>query len=169
MTHHLILTYALLFGLLHGAPPQSITKTYGEGGWILKVRADAFTRQTMCELVNRNGNHPDVTVAPGALSFHFKPKLDTYGAWYTVDHGAPQAWRDQSAALIHIGAMAQAERLDNSTGGVVVIPMAQLTGASLVEVRPTPRATPKAFRLASLWKVIASADGLGCGFQNAHP
>jgi hypothetical protein len=167
MTPPLVIAGALIVGLFHASPPQTITKTYGDSGWILKVQTDTFTQQTTCQLVDRNGHSPDVIVMQEALAFRFNSALDTYGAWYKVDQGVPHAWQDQYANLIRAGALANAERLDNSTSGIVIISMAELSGASIVEVRPTSRAKPQSFHLKSLWRLIASADGLGCRFQGA--
>jgi hypothetical protein len=166
MTFASAATAALLFGLIHGPYRPTETKTYAQGGWLLTVHTDTFTHAKTCQLETQAWGRPSVTVGRQALAFHFDPRFDTYNAWYSIDGRLPQAWRDQAAKLIHVGAMATAEKLDNATGGAVVLPLDALVGAHNITVRPTLKHRPYVFDLNTLWPVLASAEALGCQFTN---
>jgi hypothetical protein len=153
---------ALLFGLIQGPYRPTETKTYAQGGWLLTVHTDTFTHAKTCQLETQAWGRSGVTVGRQALAFHFDPRLDTYDAWYSIDGRPPKAWRDQGAHLIQVGAMAAAEKLDNATGGAVVLPLDALVGAHSITVRPTLKHRPYVFDLTALWPVLASAEGLGC-------
>jgi hypothetical protein len=157
---------ALLFGLIHGPYRPTETKVYAQSGWLLTVDTDTFNHAKTCQLETQAWGRPGVTVGRQALAFHFDPRIDTYDAWYAINGGPPKAWRDQGAKLIHVGAMATAEKLDNATGGAVVVPMDDLVGAHSVAVRPTLKHRPYVFDLTTLWPVLASAEALGCQFKN---
>ena len=159
---------ALMVGILHGTYRPTETKHYAQGGWLLTIQTDTFTYSKNCQLETQGYGRPGVTIQRQAIAFHFDPRIDTYDASYTVDGGPPQAWRDQAAQLIRVGAMADAEKLDNSTGGAVVLPMTVVAGAHQVTVRPTLKHRPYVFDLTALSPVIASAKGLGCQFTNQN-
>ncbi len=165
MTLPAIAAAALLGGLFRPAYQPVTIKTYGEGGWILKITTDNFTRQTTCTIVMRRQRHPDVTLEHNLLSFHFSPRIDTSDAWYSVDDGAPRAWRDLNTQLVRTGAVARAEQLDNETGGVVLIPLADVKGAAVVDIQPERHATPRRVQIKDLWPITAAAQRLGCGFS----
>ena len=90
--------------------------------------------------------------------------VDTSDAWYKLDDHPAKPWRDLRAELVAAGSLAEAERLDNPSGGRVVIPFDVLKGAMTVDVRPTRRASPHAVTIRPVWTAIASAEGLGCSF-----
>lgn len=163
-----LISAAVLWGLFQPTDRPTATQVYSEGEWVLTVRTDRFTQQTRCRLANRHGRRPDVTAVPGALAFRFSPKLDTSDAWYRIDDSPPQPWADAYAKLIAAGSLNQAERLDNATGGVVLIPLADITGAGQATIRPTPKAALRLFKFGQAWTMLAAAEQMACGFDNAN-
>ncbi len=155
---------SLLGGLLHPAPPPTTTQVYGEGDWRLTVIADTFTHQVRCTLENHNGRNPDITAVPGALAFRVGRGLDTSDAWYKIDNWPARPWRDMRAELIATGALAQSERLDNPSGGLVQIPLEALKTANTVTILPHRRTHLRVFVLAHVEELFNAARAFRCNF-----
>ena len=144
------------------APPPAIR--YSVAGWLLEARTDPFTQVTRCRIANRLGGGSDATATPAAFTFRFARRMDTSDAWYRIDAGPPHPWRDLSAELIDAGAMGDAERLDNPSGGMVLVPTSELSHAQAITIRPAQRAVPRRFDLRGAWPLLAAAATLNCRF-----
>jgi len=157
-----LLLFGSLFGLLHPAAPVTTTKTYGVGEWVLVVKTDSFRQTSRCTISNHHGRDPDVTIADGMVSFHLGGGTDVSDAWYRLDGGPPRAVRDDYAALIAQGAFAEAERLDNPSGGVVRLPLASLGRAGTAAFQVTRASQLKQFKLGNMRPVSDAAERSGC-------
>ena len=162
-----LISATLLWGLIHPAYKPTTTKVYGEGEWVLTVQTDNFTKETRCTLVNHHGWRPDVTVVPGAFVFHFSPNLETTDAWYKIEDEPARASRADLARLISAGSLNNAERLDNSAEGRVVIPFEIINSADLVAIKPSGRAPIRRFHLGQARSLITTSHNFICTFP--HP
>jgi hypothetical protein len=156
---------ALWPALFHPAPSTVITTTYGLGEWRLMVQQDTFAHQVSCQIENRNGFHPDVSVARGAVQFRLTQNIDTDDAWYQLDGQPSRRTRDLYSDLLKKGAVNAAESLDGSPRGVVKIPIGVTDKAALIKIRGAANDRVISFRIKELTYLISSGRGVGCSFN----
>lgn len=131
----------------------------------MTVITDTFTHQVRCTLENHNGSNPEITAVPGALAFRVGRALDTSDAWYKIDDQPARPWRDLRAQLIATGAFAEAERLDNLSGGLVQIPLEELKTANTVTISQYKGTHLHVFALAGTKELFYAARSFQCRFS----
>jgi hypothetical protein len=120
-----------------------------------------------CRLENHNGIHPDVVAVPGGLAFRLGGRgVDTSDAWYKLDDQPARPWRDLRAELVAAGSLAEAERLDNPSGGWVLIPLQEARGAARASILLKRGAHPKIFKLNGFWPLLVNTDEMGCRLRS---
>ena len=142
--------------------PQSVVRMTHLGAWRMSVRTDRFTGAVSCRLFKGSAFEPGVAYAHASLAFRFSPRLSTLDAVYRVDQGPARLWTSIYPSLVQLRAMPPAASLENPTGGLVVLPMTELTAARTVTIRPSPDSQPKIFQVARIADALAQARALGC-------
>jgi hypothetical protein len=138
---------------------------YKSDGWRVSARHDVFAGTTRCFI--RSINH-HIVYQPGALGFRFHRHRDTLDTWYRIDGGAPLRWQDRYPTLIASGAQIDGPALDNPTGGIVWLPIADLKDAKTVTVRTSGRGNGHAYALRGFPRVLDAARRLGCATDTTH-
>ena len=132
----LIAASAALFGLTPlGHRTSSRTSAYSVGPWLIEVRHDEFRKDIECRLVNDFGNFPDIIADRHVIQIRLPHQTDGAQAWFKVDNEAARPWRDVEAALIADGATAEAETLDNATGGQLPLPYSAINHAERISIQ----------------------------------
>jgi hypothetical protein len=156
----LALTAILLLGQSsYGAPaPTAKPTATAAGAWTLRARQDAFTGETSCRLVQGRA-----TWERGVVVFHLGGKVNTAGAIYRIDDGAPVSAAADEPAVAALGLTIWRDDLANPSAGVVRIPAAKLANAHLVRIEPRARATRfYSFPVDGLAAAVDAAKAKGC-------
>ncbi len=140
-----------------GPPKRDYEQTILEGGWRLRLRRDAFTGATRCEL-----NAGGARFAGGVVTFSFGPSVDTANALFRVDGGAVRSAGEVGPEAAGLGAALLSSNTRNPSNGRVIIPWSQLKAAERVDVRPNSRAAPRGFGLVELRVAVEQARTYGC-------
>lgn len=139
------------------------TKVYRLAGWDMRIERDGFTGQVRCRLFAAAGwGRGRMAYAHGVVGFHLGADQDVAGAWYGVDDKAVRPWRNDYPDLIAHRVPLDGGSLANPTGGVVLIPIERLAGASTVTIRADRQSKPKRFRLEGFEQALAAARANGC-------
>jgi len=142
-----------------GARTDATKQRFAADGWSLVVRNDSFAKQYHCRL---RATDKRILYQPNALGFAFRRSRDTLGAWYRIDDRRPVRWQDQFPTLVASGAAIDGGGLDNPTGGIVWIPIDEVTSANSVRIRPGGDGKESVFRLTGFSRMRDAAHRLGC-------
>lgn len=140
---------ALALSLFAGHADRLEHHRYAVGEWRLAVTKDSFARSTTCRLTTH-----DARIQHGRLVWRLGASVDTSGAVWRIDEGEPrhQALRDLPVSA----------NLANPSDGRLVAPVSLLTGARVIETRPSPHAHVRRLSLARLDEALAAAAAQGC-------
>ena len=123
---------------------------------------DKFAGQIQCSVYQGPKSAPKVSYGQQSLVFHFRRKLNTLDAIYRLDGGQPKRWQDLYPKVIETGATLDGSSLANPTGGLVIVPLSELSGVHTVSIRPTPTASPQTFTIDGYSDAIEAARARGC-------
>ncbi len=133
---------------------------YGMDGWAVTLRHDAFTGQLECNMHSDDGR---MLYQPSAVGFRFRhSRRDTLDAWYRLEDGPAQRWRDRFPTLIAAGVAIDGPGLDDPTDGIVWLPEADVSAVNEVTIRPTRKARPQTFHLGDFAALANAVRRLGC-------
>ena len=155
-------TLSLLTGLWPLHQPQTKTSSYATPAWHVSVEKDRFTGLSACKLYQGLWARRTVSYAHDAVVFHFSHKLNTTQAWYRLDGGPTKPWADVYPRLVQAGVVLDGQSLDNPTGGLVMLPAAELAGVHTVTIRVNQRSNPRTFEVDGFSDALASAQARGC-------
>jgi hypothetical protein len=127
-------------------------------GWTLDVRTDRFEAATVCRL-----SKGAMRYGRQAVTFQFSARLNTSGAVYRIDGGAPVSVRSDVLELARLGFTLDADDLNNPSGGRVRIPETRLAGAHSVSIETRSNGQTVKFRLEGLQPALDAAKAAGCG------
>jgi hypothetical protein len=96
---------------------------------------------------------------PGGLAFKLERGAETSDAWYKLDDQPARPWGDLRAKLVAAGSLADAERLDNQSGGWVVLPLTKFERAKVGAVRIGDTIKNQMFRPDGVEETLGSAAG----------
>lgn len=122
-------------------------------GWTLYLYKDSFTGITSCRLYRRK-----IAYEYGKVSFQFSASTDTSRATYRIDGGPVLT----SVAPLETFITADLTHLGNPSRGRVLLPAADLAGASQVAIRPRYVQKARTFHLKGLNEALAAARERGC-------
>ncbi|MFP1133346.1 hypothetical protein [Asticcacaulis sp. W401b] len=138
-------------------------KVYQLEGWVMTIQTDGFTGQPRCHLYSpRTLSQGRINYEGGALGFAFDRDEPTQDAWYRVDHQNAKRWQDTYPELVKLRIPLEGGTLLNPSGGVVLIPEAELETAREVHIRLEDTQSPKRFRLRGFQKAKQAALDNGC-------
>jgi len=138
-------------------------KVYELDGWVMTIQTDGFTGQPRCHLYSpKTLFQGRITYEGGALGFVFDRDEDTQQAWYRIGQSKTKRWQDIYPELVRLGIPLEGGSLDNPTGGVVLLPEAELDAASEVTIRLSETASTKRFKLKGFKAAKAAALANGC-------
>ena len=135
------------------------SQKYALGEWRVEIRRDSFTSRVTCRLHTRNYR---MVYVPGAVGFRVGHKLDTTAAWYRVDGGEAVRWQDRYPQLIETGVPLSGPSLANPTGGVVWVPVGEVSKADIIDVQPDDRHRAKRFHMGAFALMLTAAKDNGC-------
>ncbi len=167
MTSPLLLTAGLALALWPFHAPQTVTRAFSQPIWRMTIRADRFTGAVQCRVFQGARSRPDVAYARQSLAFRFGRGVNTLEASYRIDSHPAIAWSTVYPTLTNLGANLPGGRMDNPTGGLVLLPVSALVGAHGVTIRPTPGSRPRAFAIDGLADTLANARARGCSTDAA--
>lgn len=143
-------------------------KTYQLKGWMMTIQKDGFTGQVRCHLFSmRTLTQGRITYSQNTLGFELDPNETTLNAWYRVDGQPARRANDLYPRLVAAQVGGADGSLENPTGGIVLIPVADLVGASVVTIRTSERSAPKRFNLKGFDEALAAARYNGCSSDEA--
>jgi hypothetical protein len=150
---------ALMAALPLGQAPAAPTSTpAAAGAWTLRTRPDAFAQETSCRLVRGRA-----TWERGVVVFHLGAKVNSAGAVYRIDDGAPISAAADQPAVAALGFAIWRDNLANPSAGVVQIPAAKLANAHLVTIEPRTHALRTySFPVDGLATAVDAAKAKGC-------
>jgi hypothetical protein len=138
-------------------------KTYQLKGWMMDIQKDGFTGQVRCHLFSmRTLSQGRITYAQNTLGFELDPGQSTLNAWYRIDNRPAQRANDLYPRLVAERVAGSEGSLENPTGGVVLIPAADLANARTVTIRVNEQAAPKRFNLKGFDGALKAARYNGC-------
>jgi len=129
------------------------------GDWRLVIERGTFSKDVRCHLSDPKHH---IVYAAGALGFHFKPHINTLGAWVKIDDGLPARWEDDLPELTRLRVPMDGMSLDNPTDSVVWIPGRQLDEANHIIIQPRANQRPVTFHLNGFAGLREIARDEGC-------
>ena len=154
MSFRLALAALLFLPWLHGDGAHTRARF---GDWVLDIQQDRFGARTSCKL-----SAPHLNYLRRALVIHVGKNIDTNSAAYRIDGQAPVWARWDAMALARLGFAVESGGLDNPSDGLVTIPLARLTSAHMIAVRPRPGDEPRLYKIDGLARALDKAASLGC-------
>lgn len=138
----------------HAGAPSEVSHV---GGWTVRAHLERFTGAHVCSVTR-----PKVTVERQAVVFHLPRSVDTSGAVYRIDGGAPFWSRNDQAELARQGFALHGDSLTNPSGGLVRIPLDRLASGRSVEIEAAADHRPFRFSVYGLDTALAAAKATGC-------
>jgi hypothetical protein len=145
----------------HGKP-QVTTQRYAEPLWKVAISRDRFTKGASCVVYQGTRSHPLVSATRTAVRFHFPRRDDVSQAWYAFDGGPAKPWKLDAPTLVTLGVSLDGQDIRNPSGGVLVLPIAEVKGAHIVSIRLDDKHGPHRFGLDGMNDALASAEAQGC-------
>lgn len=139
--------------------PQVVLKKSAMGDWRLERRRNPFSEAMACRLRARDGK---AFFQGGAIAFRFPAGWDVHEAFYRLDRGVPQSWRDDLPELVRIGVPIDQGGVVNASAGLVWIPWRKLTEANRVAIQARPNRAARIFHLGGLKGLYEAAVAQGC-------
>ena len=130
---------------------------YKLGPWFIAVHPDAFAGTTRCQL-----HTGEVSLQRDTLIFRVSREGDTTAAVYRIDNGPPRRVAEAFDVLEARGLFPQRGWIIDPNGGEAALPVAYVSGATVVTIRVTPKRRPHRFAVGRLAEAEAAAKGLGC-------
>ena len=136
---------------------------YGQYGWLVVVRTDAFTGDVQCFVSTRKSATQDrVTYADRTLGFAFDTYVDPNTTWFRADDNPAQRLSAVYPTLYARGQVVPPRSLDNLTKTTVLIPMESVEGADHIKIRIDDKVKPRTFRLIGFSEALETATAHGC-------
>ena len=151
---------SLLWPFAHDT--QTTAKEFSLPVWKIATYKDRFTGDVRCRVYQGAVHHPLITYSSRTVAFHFKVSLNTTDAYFRLDSGAVKAWRVEYPKLLKLGVQLEGDSLENPTGGLVVLPVEDLTNVHSVTIRPTSKSSPRTYGIDGLSDAVANAVAHGC-------
>lgn len=123
--------------------------------WTLRIHTDSFAEKVTCRLFKHR-----IRRERDALSFELGRRVRSFGAVYRIDDKPPRKASDDAADLAHMGLALANDDLGNPSGGLVHIPLAQLSGARTVTIEVKRKFTT--FSLGGLSEAVEAAKKASC-------
>ena len=152
-----LLVGSLVLAAAPAAARQDQRHSSALGTWRLTVSTGKFSRDVRCRLTGKR-----MTYVAGAVGYRFAQHLDTAHAWFRIDGGEPQRWRDVLPALSQAEVAIDGRDLDAPTGGIVWLPVALVEDATTVAIQPRPDRRVRVFRMSGFAGVRDIARARGC-------
>jgi hypothetical protein len=151
-----ILAFALALPFTHPHAPDAQPYRQRIGAWTLSATRYEFAGAVKCELTSRHARYER-----GALVLRLPERIDTSGAVYRIDGGAPH-WTSQDAfQLAKLGFRLSEDNLDNPSEGLVRIP-APSDDIRSVAVQTSAGGRLRTFTVNGLGAALYVAKGVGC-------
>lgn len=144
-----------LFGLGHHAGQQ--VQRYSVKPWIITKTYDPLSRETDCVI---SGPGP-LTVYNSTVVVDLGPYTDTSRAVFAAPGGPPQPARANWPVDLP-RPIVDRTPAGNPSDGLVLLPLAAVSGADRLEVRRQPKAHKVKLDLRGLAAARTAALGLGC-------
>ena len=136
---------------------------YGQYGWQVVVRTDAFTGEINCFVSTlKTATQDRVTYADGTLGFAFDTYVDPNTTWFRADDNPAQPLNSVYPTLYARGQVVPPRSLDNLSKSTVLIPMESVEGADHIKIRIDEKVRPRTFRLIGFKEALATAQASGC-------
>jgi hypothetical protein len=155
---------ALAWALVPGAATAKrtsgiLTQKYDHVRWKLQIRTDRFSGDIRCRL---HGRSQKLVYTAGAVGFRVGGHREIYRAWFRIDAGQPQRWRDELPELARLQAPMAGRDMDRPTDGFIWLPADLIEGAREVAIMRRPGRKPKIFRVDGLADALEAAVQAGC-------
>ncbi|ESQ87825.1 hypothetical protein ABENE_16870 [Asticcacaulis benevestitus DSM 16100 = ATCC BAA-896] len=138
-------------------------RTYDAKLWRMTIQTDGFTGQVRCRLMKmKTLTEGRITYAQKTFGFEMGENVNTLNAWYSIDNRPAKRWQTLSPVLAANRVSLEGASLENPTGGVVLLPEAEIGNARVVTIRANEKSQPREFKLKGFESAVAAARYNGC-------
>lgn len=138
-------------------------RIYDNKLWRMTIQTDGFTGEVRCRLIKmKTLTEGRITYAQKTFGFELGEDVNTLNAWYSIDNRPAKRWQSLYPALTANRVPLEGAGLENPTGGVVLLPEAEIGDGHVVTIRADEKSQPREFKLKGFESALAAARYNGC-------